>query len=355
MNVSALSLISIDEGVLMATVLLDEARHGAANPYSLAWTPEGSQLCVTHAGTHELSVIDFPALESRLAKERKGTLIGDLSFLNGIRQRVKLGGNGPRSLAISHGVAYVAEFFSDSVTAVDLRSSSVAFTIRLNAGVRETPEQQGERYFNDATLCHQQWQSCATCHPDARADGLNWDLLNDGIGNPKNTKSLVFAHRTPPAMSLGERSSAEFAVRTGLRHILFSLQPESVARAVDAYLSSLEPVPSPLLSKAKLSPQARRGKRLFTSCGCVVCHPPPLFTDLKRHDVGTARRFDKPGERFDTPSLIEVWRTAPYLHDGSAANVPEVLTTHNGSQKHGNTAGLSQTELKELCSYVLSL
>ena len=52
-----------------------------------------------------------------------------------------------------------------------------------------TEERRGEMLFNDATLCFQRWQSCSSCHPDARADGLNWDLINDGIGNPKNRVS----------------------------------------------------------------------------------------------------------------------------------------------------------------------
>ena len=42
---------------------------------------------------------------------------------------------------------------------------------------------------------------------------LNWDLLNDGVGNPKNTRSLLLAHKTPPAMFLGVRANAEAAVR----------------------------------------------------------------------------------------------------------------------------------------------
>ena len=50
-----------------------------------------------------------------------------------------------------------------------------------------TEQRKGELYFRDARLCFQQWLSCATCHPDGRTDGLNWDLLNDGLGNPKDT------------------------------------------------------------------------------------------------------------------------------------------------------------------------
>ena len=52
----------------------------------------------------------------------------------------------------------------------------------LGPEVPMTQTRRGEFFFNDASLCLQSWQSCASCHPDARTDALNWDLLNDGIG-----------------------------------------------------------------------------------------------------------------------------------------------------------------------------
>jgi cytochrome c peroxidase len=87
----------------------------------------------------------------------------------------------------------------------------------------------------------------------------------------------------------------------------------------------------------------------------VECHPPPLFTDLHQYDVGTCGPRDKPTDRFDTPSLVELWRTAPYLHDGSAASVRDVLTTRNAKGQHGKASGLSKEEMDDLCVYLLSL
>jgi len=85
------------------------------------------------------------------------------------------------------------------------------------------------------------------------------------------------------------------------------------------------------------------------------CHQPGLFTDLHAHDVGTRRSFDQPTDKFYTPTLIEVWRTAPYLHDGSAVTIRDVLTTRNPNGEHGNATGLSESQLADLCEYVLSL
>ncbi|MGH7973736.1 MAG: cytochrome c peroxidase, partial [Limisphaerales bacterium] len=228
-------------------------------------------------------------------------------------------------------------------------------------------ERRGEMLFNDGQLCFQGWQSCASCHDsDGRSDALNWDLLNDGTSNPKNTRTLLYAHRSGPAMALGVRASAADAVRSGIHHILFTDQSEEVANALDAYLKSLRPVPSPHLRNGRLSSAAARGKQLFTGprTGCVNCHPPPLFTDGKAHDVGTATEYrslysssgkDRASERFHSPVLVELWHTAPYLHDGSALTLREVLTTRNPADLHGRTSGLSPREIDELAEYLLSL
>lgn len=356
MNTSALTLLWVGTHRTV-TVLLDEARRGAANPSAVAWTPDGSRLCITHAGTHELSIVDWKSLEQKVSTLREGHVIQDFEFLRGIRQRVALGGNGPRALVVAQSFAYVPSFFSDSVTTVDLADGSLSGVVTLSEGASTDLAREGERLFHDATLCHQGWQSCASCHPEGRVDGLNWDLLNDGVGNPKNTKSLVYCCETPPAMSLGGRQTAAEAVRSGLRHVLFANRPESEEDAITAYLQSLKPTPSPWLKNGVLSRSARRGKKLFESArtGCSVCHPPGLFTDLHSYDVGTRAPCDKADDRFDTPTLVELWCTAPYLHDGSAPTVRDVLTTRNPSDRHGRTSCLSRREVDDLCAYLLSL
>jgi cytochrome c peroxidase len=253
----------------------------------------------------------------------------------------------------------VAQHFSDSIAVVDLSATHSGGTvIPLGTPGERSRLREGERWFNDATLCSQGWQSCASCHDDdARTDALNWDLLNDGAHNPKNTRSLLFAHRTPPVMSLGVRADAETAVRAGLHHMLFADVPPQVPEAVDAYLRSLQPIPSPRLTEGRFSAAAKRGERLFVSprTGCANCHPAPLFTDLGAYDVGTAGDYDRASDSFDTPTLLELWRTAPYLHDGSAATLRDVLTTGNPGGRHGTTSHLTTRELDDLVEYLLSL
>jgi cytochrome c peroxidase len=89
--------------------------------------------------------------------------------------------------------------------------------------------------------------------------------------------------------------------------------------------------------------------------GCAECHPPLLFTDQKRHQVGTGGKLDGKADNFDTPTLVEVWRTAPYLHDGSAATMHDVLTKRNPANQHGRTSHLTPKEIDDLVEYILSL
>ena len=375
-NSNAGSIIDLAELKLLNTVLLDNIDRGAATPWAVAWSREGKQLLVTHAGTHELSVIDFPALLAKLAKvpaalepgkpvdytsasRTAADVPNDLSFLVGVRQRVKLSGKGPRSLTIAGSRAWVANYFSDTLNEVDLTSDPVRVEcIPLGPAPQMTKARIGESHFNDATFCFQGWQACSSCHShDGRVDGLNWDNLNDGIGNPKNGKSLLLSFSTPPSMWLGVRSNAHAAVRAGIRNSLFTVQPPEVAEAIDEYFKSLKPMPSPLLVKGKLSPAAERGKKIFFSetVGCADCHRGPLYADQKAHKVGTVGKFDQPTDRFDTPSLIEAWRSGPYLHDGRAVTIRDVVTTFQHEDKHGVTSHLTPKQIDELAEYVLSL
>ena len=191
-NTSALTLIDLKSLEVLNTVLLDDPDRGAANPWAAAWSGDGKRLCITHAGTHELSIIDFPALVKKLAalpayppppsvkdsyvsSRSAADVPNDLSFLYGLRHRVQLHGQGPRALVIAGNRAFVASYFSDSLDVVDLSGATpVAEAALLNPGHQITTLRRGEMYFNDATICFQGWQSCASCHDDdARVDGLN--------------------------------------------------------------------------------------------------------------------------------------------------------------------------------------
>jgi len=376
MTANALTVMDVGRREVLNTVLLDDFSEGAANPWGVACTADGRWICVSHAGTNELSVIDAQELLAYLqdlpleafsnaaffdgGSDGYGTVkngedvVNVPGFLAGIRQRVKLPGVGPRGLAVCGSQVYVAEYFTDSIAAVALPAEKGAAVGSLALG--EKPQwnevRRGEMLFHDGRLCLEGWQSCASCHPEGRADALNWDLLNDGEGKPKNTLSLLCSPRTPPAMASGVRPTAEAAVRSGIKHILMSERPEAEAAAIDAWLKSLAPAPSPFLVQGRLSPAAERGRQLFHSAraGCARCHPAPLYTDRKSHDVGSRGESDQ-RSAFDTPTLVETWRTAPYLHDGRYTTIEQLLR----EGKHGRAEKLSDTDIADLVQFILSL
>jgi len=361
-NVNVLSIIDMQAWEVIATIGVDEYYLGAGNPYDVACSPDGKSVYVSLAGTHELGTIDSSGLLGDFARRTMQPMMAVwpiyLSLGESLWERNKLPGKGPRGLAAVGSKVYVAQYFSDNLAVVDLEDphAPAIDTIPLGPPPQLTLQRRGELLFNDALICYQHWVSCASCHPDARTDGLNWDLMNDGSGNPKNTKSMLLAHRTPPAMAEGVRETAETAVRSGIAHILFADRPEEEAVAIDAYLKGLQPVPSPHLVDGQLSPAAERGRELFGSqrIGCHRCHPPPLYTDLKSHNVGTQAKYER-NDRFDTATLVEVWRTAPYLHDGRYTTIKELFVEGKHGLPRGQSDGLSEQEVDDLVEFVLSL
>lgn len=352
MNTSALSVVDAEKLTFEGGIVLDEPEHGAAGIWDIKSV--GDKVYVTHSGTHDLSVIDYPAMAAKLRSYTgtKEQLSYDLRFMYGIRERVKLTGNGPRKMAVSKDgkQLYIPTYFSDTLNVFDLSGNTVGAAVAQVENRKETDVQAGERIFNDAAYCFQNWQSCNGCHPgDARTDGMNWDLMNDGIGNPKNCKSLLYSHFTPPCMISGIRADAAIADRKGFTHIQFYNIPEEMALKVDAYVKSLKAVPSPYLVGGQLSEKAKQGKKVYEKLKCDECHNGEYYTDMQMHRIGEDIEFEK---GWDTPTLREVWRTAPYLFDGRAATMKEVFEVH----RHGiEDKKVSAKDIDALVEYVNSL
>ena len=134
--------------------------------------------------------------------------------------------------------------------------------------------------------------------------------------------------------------------------------------ALAAYTNSHKFTLSPY-AKNGLSPAAERGRKLFYSkqTKCAECHNGPFLTDSqsgkpsRRHDVGTGTvdKSETMGTSYDTPTLLGLYRSAPYLHHGMAASLRDVLTTQNAGDKHGVTSQLSEREVDDLVAFLKSL
>lgn len=350
MNTSAVSVISVKDLSYGGAILLDEVDRGAAGVWDVECV--GDRMVVSHSGTHELSIIDYPEFIAKYKQVAdKESLSYDLKFVVGLRQRLALKGNGPRNFAMEGDKVYVPTFFSDTLNIVNLAAPDDILIASMVQNRVESDIDRGEKYFNDATYCFQNWQSCNGCHPgEGRTDGLNWDNLNDGTGNPKNCKSMMKAHFTAPSMISGIRENGELAVRAGFKYIQFNEVGEEIATCVDEYLKNLQPVPSPYLVDGELSEKAKIGRDVFHKYGCGSCHSGEYYTDCKMHVIGDDVEFK---QGWDTPTLVEVWRTAPYLFDGRAATMEEVFTVHRHGL--GKKSKITAEEIDAMVEYVNSL
>lgn len=94
--------------------------------------------------------------------------------------------------------------------------------------------------------------------------------------------------------------------------------------------------------EAAISAAAKRGFALFNGkANCAVCHSGWAFTDAGFHDIGVAKDDDlgrgrlfpssvKLQHAFKTPTLRDVARRAPYMHDGSVASLADVIDLYDG-------------------------
>ncbi len=387
-NTYAISIIDIDRGTRLATVLLDDLTQGAADPHSVVCSKDGSRLWISHAGVHEVSIVEIGLLHqlldgkvpAELASLKDGTqaniwvriqqdpnVIPELEnhltalYIAGAIRRVPSGGIGPRGLALSADdkTLFVANYYSGSVVMLDANSGKQQGELTLGSQPQIDSVRRGEIIFHDATLSFQRWHSCASCHAnEGRVDGLRWDFLNDGIGNPKDTISLVFFHQTEPMNRRATGDSARECVKGGLEGTNMLVSKKQDVDDLFDYMSSLRPERSPhLTATGELTEAATRGKILFEGkANCKSCHPAPYFTDKQMHNVGVlSDHYKEKDSRFDTPSLIEVFRTAPYLHDGRALTIKEIFTKHDAEGKHGKAKQLTEQELNDLAKYLQSL
>jgi YVTN family beta-propeller protein len=300
-------------------------------------------------------------------------------------------GRAPQGLAISpDGLRlYVNNFMDRSVGVYDLAPLINGGTFSVNPLATLAPitteklDPQvlvGKQLFYDARdtrLARDRYISCAACHDDGGLDGRVWDTTGFGEGL-RNTIQLRgraamgqgFLHWSSNfdelqdfegqirALSGGTGLMADADFYAGTRSEPLGdpkagLSPDLDALA--AYVASLNKFASSPLrnSDGTLTSDAVAGKTVFTNANCGSCHSGAAFTDSAAdifHDIGTIKpssgyRLYGPLTGIDTPTLRDVWATAPYLHDGSAATISDAV------QDHDNVSLTSQ-ELAQVVAYV---
>ena len=323
-------------------------------------------------------------------------------------------GLAPQGLVVdADGRLFVQNFLSRDVTVHDVSGLSRGQPVRRIGHVATTDYEPltpdvllGKRIFYNAAdprMSRDGYVSCANCHLEGGSDGRTWDFSGRGAhgGGLRNTITMhgrAGVEHGPIhwRADMDEIQDFEILLRTTLQgrgfasdevfrakgsDWVFGEPNRGLSRELDAlaaYVASFDSVhPSPhRLPGGEMTAAAVAGETIFNSAetGCATCHVPPRFTDssLERdrressalpflmHDVGTlsAEAGDfRPNtvRALDTPTVKGVWQTPPYLHDGSAATLMDVITTRNPGDRHGKTSHLTPTERGQLVAYLREL
>lgn len=214
-----------------------------------------------------------------------------------------------------------------------------------------TPDAEAGRLLfysavNDLVAVDASGVSCSTCHFQGRNDGLTWNLSGEGS---RQTPSLALsaASTAPYTWTGAVRSITSEAMLTSQGRMGGEGLDTATAEQIAAFVAT---IPLPLVAHAPRDEAAvKRGAELFARAdvGCAGCHPAPLYTDNLAHPMyGLAA--------VNTPSLLGLATTAPYLHDGSAPTLAAVLATARGGAM-GDVSMLGDEEIADLEAFLGSL
>ena len=260
-----------------------------------------------------------------------------------------------------------------------------------------TPEKidAGRKLFFDTRLSADNSTSCATCHDPSKAftDGRAIARgVHDALGS-RNTPSLVNAGfgraffwdgraTTLEAQVLGPMTNPnEMGLTESDIQKRTNMKAADVADALASYVRTIRSRDSRddyfrAGQTQMLSVDERAGLDVFRGRQCVTCHGGPNLTDDRFHNTGIGwanGQFADQGrvvvtndERdrgaFKTPSLRDVARTAPYMHDGSLATLGDVVAFYSqGGRRNPNQdprmrpLNLSRDEQRALVAFLKAL
>lgn len=352
----------------------DEANRYFADPGAIAVDSLGRRAYVVSAGSDAVTVLDLDRLAAWVAgsnEESQRTAIHDLELAaEFVVARLPTGRN-PRQLTLSPDGSrlYVAEYLEDTIAVFDTASLQTVTRIRLGNGGLDDPVRRGERVFTWAGRTFQGQFSCRSCHPDGHVDGLNYDFDGDGIGdNLLDNRSLQGLAGTWPFKWNGKNPSLKVQCGPRFAKVLMRTDPFTGQQLDDLtrYVESLPPPRTRHVLDQEWTASRERGREIFfatqTPSGtpipverrCSTCHPPPLYTNRLLSDVGTRSPRD-PLEKFDTPHLLGIAASAPYLHDGRSKTLEELWTLYQTNDLHGVSSYMTKQQLNDLVEFLKTL
>lgn len=300
-------------------------------------------------------------------------------------------GRAPQGLSLAEDgrTLYVHNFMDRTVGAYDL-SALLNFgenqlplrTSGPTLGVEKLSPQilRGKQLFydaSDARLARDAYLSCASCHSEGGHDGRTWDMtgFGEGLRNTISLRGRAGAQgklhwsgnfdeiqdfeQQIRNLAQGSGLLQDAVLNTGSRAQPLGDKKAGLSPDLDAlaaYVASLATfAPSPWRDTlGNLTAPALAGRSLFTA-QCATCHGSADFSDSKTgqlHNIGTLKpssglRSNAPLTGIDSPTLRDVWATAPYLHDGSAATLEDAIRAHSSLN-----LSLSANDLSNLSAYL---
>lgn len=183
----------------------------------------------------------------------------------------------------------------------------------------------------------------------AEGSPVGWDgrsaTLEDQIKASIATGSMSMRQTDTPVkvevIEARTRNIPEYAQRFAAALPGKPIDLDAIALAIAAYERAIEPGVAPFDrwidgDEDAISTSAKRGFVLFNTKGnCAACHNGWRFTNDSFHDIGIAAKDRGRGQElkdveamqhaFKTPTLRSVALRPPYMHDGSAPNLYEVI------------------------------
>ena len=376
-NIRGLGLSSNGEMLIVAHQMLNELAHTVRNDVhwgllmsnDLRWLKLDSVLIedadlYTGAHMHPLGHAgDATGDPAGLAIASSGDVVVSLGGVHEIAvgseddfslQRIGVGRR-PSAITIANNgkQAFITNTFADSISIVDLKNRESSAEIALGPPYKLSLAERGERLFFDASLSHDSWMSCNSCHPDGHTNGMLNDNFSDGsFGAPKRVLSLLGRAETAPFAWNGSGKDLDSQIRKSISQTMQSDQEpkDSHVAAIAAFLATLQPPPSIDIVRGRQDHTAiGRGKQQFTSLECTTCHAPPFYTTPKTYQVDL---LDKLGnDRFNPPSLLGVGQRGPYFHDNRAKKLADVFLAFG----HQLDSELDDKALADLLAFLRSL
>lgn len=296
----------------------------------------------------------------------------------------------PQGLCTTRRSLYVKNHTSRSITVIDVAAYMANGDLQqvtehigtVQNEILTAEEKLGLELFYNSSMPEmgpEGYMTCASCHFDGGHDGRVWDITNLGEGL-RNTISLNGASGTRfgalhwsgnfdevqdfelqieklnggegliPGTTFAEESPLEVTTAEqsedldALANYITGLGKDTVKHSPNRTYTG------------ELTESAVRGETLFAQANCNSCHSGKAFRDGQTHDVGTinAESGNRLGElggftHVRTPTLIELWDSAPYFHNGTAATLEDVLSIGI------HEVNLTNDELQDLVNYLLSI